>query len=74
MKTEGVRARIFFKDSAKNWKKFGKKSSDFLIFLKIALMEVTKAGAIQNTIPMLPKLVITPTVLCLIVFAPLMGH
>ena len=37
-------------------------------------MEVTKAGAIQNTIPMLPKLVITPTVLCPIVFAPWMEH
>ena len=70
------------------WEKLGKKSNDFPrqygnfffspdffnIFLKIALMEVTKAGAIQNMIPMLPKLVITPTVLCPIVFAPLMEH
>ena len=74
MKAEGVHAHIFFKIQQKIGKNSGKKSSDFLIFLKIALMEVTKAGAIQNTIPMLPKLVITPTVLCLIVFAPLMGH
>ena len=42
--------------------------------LKIALMEVTKAGAIQNMIQMLPNLVTTPIVHYPIVFAPLMEH
>ena len=37
-------------------------------------MEVTKAGAIQNMIQMLPNLVTTPIVHYPIVFAPLMEH